>query len=132
MIPTVRVWSSPKGLPMASTRWPTLSSFELKDDEYLSSIVGKYGGETLVSIKFLASSGRTSPVFGGSSGGTDYQYESPAGSQIAGIFGRAGSAIAFAMDCYEQGLLSEKDIGFPLKWGDAEAIHGEGDVLFAE
>jgi aldehyde:ferredoxin oxidoreductase len=33
-----------------------------------------------------------------------------------------GCTIAFALDCYESGLLTEKEIGFPLKWGDKEAI----------
>ncbi|MCQ5377591.1 MAG: aldehyde ferredoxin oxidoreductase C-terminal domain-containing protein, partial [Candidatus Methanomethylicia archaeon] len=29
---------------------------------------------------------------------------------------------AFAMECYEKGLISKEDIGFELKWGDADAI----------
>ncbi len=33
-----------------------------------------------------------------------------------------GCIIAFALDCYENGLLTEEEIGFPLKWGDTEAI----------
>ncbi len=33
-----------------------------------------------------------------------------------------GVTIAFAMECYERGVLTEKDIGFELKWGDAEGI----------
>ena len=33
-----------------------------------------------------------------------------------------GCTIAFALDCYEHGILTEKDIGFPLEWGNAEAI----------
>ncbi|MFX1452244.1 MAG: aldehyde ferredoxin oxidoreductase family protein, partial [Promethearchaeota archaeon] len=32
-----------------------------------------------------------------------------------------GCTIAFAMDCYEKGILTQEDIGFPLKWGDADA-----------
>jgi aldehyde:ferredoxin oxidoreductase len=35
----------------------------------------------------------------------------------------AGSVIAFAMECYERGLLSVRDTdGIELRWGDAEAI----------
>ncbi|MFX0176567.1 MAG: aldehyde ferredoxin oxidoreductase family protein [Candidatus Hodarchaeota archaeon] len=33
-----------------------------------------------------------------------------------------GCTIAFALDCYEHGLITQKDIGFPLEWGDTEAI----------
>ncbi|MBC7109953.1 MAG: aldehyde ferredoxin oxidoreductase family protein [Archaeoglobi archaeon] len=33
----------------------------------------------------------------------------------------AGSIVAFAMEAYEKGILKESDIGFPLKWGDADA-----------
>jgi aldehyde:ferredoxin oxidoreductase len=50
-----------------------------------------------------------------------------------------GAAVAFAMDCAEHGVLSEKAVGFPLHWGDAEALvklveligrrEGIGDVL---
>jgi len=51
----------------------------------------------------------------------------------------AGSAIAFAMECFEKGLLTEKEIGFRLDWGDAAAMvrlldliarrEGVGDLL---
>jgi len=34
----------------------------------------------------------------------------------------AGACVAFAMECYEKGILTAKDIGFDLKWGDAKAI----------
>ena len=50
-----------------------------------------------------------------------------------------GAVVAFAMECFENGILTEKDIGFPLVWGDKEAIvkltkmiinrEGIGDVL---
>ncbi|MFX0009166.1 MAG: aldehyde ferredoxin oxidoreductase family protein [Candidatus Hermodarchaeota archaeon] len=33
-----------------------------------------------------------------------------------------GCTIAFALDCYEHGIITEDDIGFPLEWGDTEAI----------
>lgn len=50
-----------------------------------------------------------------------------------------GSAIACAMELYEKGHLSEGEIGFPLEWGDGEALvkltqqtgmrEGFGDIL---
>lgn len=33
-----------------------------------------------------------------------------------------GGVIAWAMEAYEKGILTESDIGFPLKWGDGEAL----------
>lgn len=32
-----------------------------------------------------------------------------------------GGTIAFAMECYENGLVNQEDIGFPLSWGDGQA-----------
>jgi aldehyde:ferredoxin oxidoreductase len=50
-----------------------------------------------------------------------------------------GATVAWAMECYEEGLLTEKDIGFPAPFGDAEAMvrlteaiatrQGIGDIL---
>ncbi len=34
----------------------------------------------------------------------------------------AGATIAWAMECFEKGALTEKEIGFPLKFGDAAAM----------
>ncbi|MDD1777508.1 MAG: aldehyde ferredoxin oxidoreductase family protein [Candidatus Helarchaeota archaeon] len=33
-----------------------------------------------------------------------------------------GSTVAFAIDLFEHGILTKKDVGFDLKWGDAAAI----------
>ncbi|MHA1269273.1 MAG: aldehyde ferredoxin oxidoreductase family protein [Candidatus Helarchaeota archaeon] len=33
-----------------------------------------------------------------------------------------GCTVAFALDCYEEGILTEEDIGFKLEWGDPDAI----------
>ncbi|MCJ7647823.1 MAG: hypothetical protein MUP85_04360, partial [Candidatus Lokiarchaeota archaeon] len=33
-----------------------------------------------------------------------------------------GCTISFALDCYEHGILTKEDIGFPLEWGNAETI----------
>jgi len=51
----------------------------------------------------------------------------------------AGNTIAFAMEAFEKGLLSEAELGMPLRWGDGEAMiallhkmgrrEGIGDVL---
>lgn len=34
----------------------------------------------------------------------------------------AGSTVAFAMELFERGILTEGDIGYPLRWGDGEAM----------
>ncbi len=51
----------------------------------------------------------------------------------------AGACVAFAMECYEKGILTKKDLGMELKWGDPKAIialtekigkrEGIGDIL---
>lgn len=51
----------------------------------------------------------------------------------------AAAVVAFAMELYEKGLIGEKDLGFPLNWGDERATislldmiahrRGLGDVL---
>ncbi len=33
-----------------------------------------------------------------------------------------GCTVAFTLDCYENELITEDDVGFPLEWGDADAI----------
>jgi len=33
-----------------------------------------------------------------------------------------GVTIAYVMECFEKGILTEKDLGFKLKWGDPEGI----------
>jgi len=50
-----------------------------------------------------------------------------------------GTAIAFAMECFEKGILSAEDVGFEINWGNSEAVvelveriakrEGFGDVL---
>ncbi len=34
----------------------------------------------------------------------------------------AGCAVAFAMECFDRGILTEADIGYPLPWGSAEGL----------
>ncbi len=51
----------------------------------------------------------------------------------------AAAAVAFAMELYERGIIKEKEIGFPLRWGDEKAVftllemiarrQGIGDIL---
>jgi aldehyde:ferredoxin oxidoreductase len=64
-------------------------------------------------------------------------------NQICNAYGvdaiAAGATIAFAMDCFERGIISEAGTGMPLRFGDAEAMvamlekmvnrEGFGDVL---
>jgi aldehyde:ferredoxin oxidoreductase len=33
-----------------------------------------------------------------------------------------GGVLAFAVECYEKGVLDEEMVGFPLKWGDGKAL----------
>jgi aldehyde:ferredoxin oxidoreductase len=51
----------------------------------------------------------------------------------------AGAAIAFALECYEKGIITKKDTGIEMKWGDPKAIiamteklakrEGFGDII---
>jgi len=64
-------------------------------------------------------------------------------NELCNLFGldtiSTGVTIAFAMECKEKGVLSDREIGFDLKWGDPEGIlkmirmiamrDGIGDVL---
>ena len=40
-----------------------------------------------------------------------------------------GATIAWAMECYEMGVLSEQEVGFPLRFGDAEAMIHALEIL---
>ncbi|MBI3762836.1 MAG: aldehyde ferredoxin oxidoreductase family protein [Chloroflexi bacterium] len=40
-----------------------------------------------------------------------------------------GATIAWAMECFEQGLITEAEVGFPLKFGDAEAMVRATEML---
>jgi aldehyde:ferredoxin oxidoreductase len=55
------------------------------------------------------------------------------GNQVCNEYGLdtigAGATIAWAMECYENEVLSEAEIGFPLKFGDAEAMNHMLDLL---
>lgn len=33
-----------------------------------------------------------------------------------------GSAVAFSMELFERGIIDEREVGYPLKWGDGEAM----------
>ena len=47
-------------------------------------------------------------------------------SQLSDQFGldcdSGGRIISFAMELYEKGIINEKDVGFPLEWGDGQAV----------
>lgn len=41
-----------------------------------------------------------------------------------------GSAVAFAMELFERGIISEEEVGYPLHWGDGEAmVRLLGDIV---
>ncbi len=48
------------------------------------------------------------------------------GNELCNRFGidtiSCGSTIAFAMEAYEKGLITKKDVGYELPWGDADAM----------
>jgi aldehyde:ferredoxin oxidoreductase len=64
-------------------------------------------------------------------------------SQLSDQYGfdcdSGGRIISFAMELYEKGIITEKDVGFPLQWGDGKALlklvemiskrEGFGDIL---
>jgi aldehyde:ferredoxin oxidoreductase len=80
--------------------------------------------------------GRINPAYGG----PEYESVSGLGSQLAitdpvavtmanqlcNAYGidtiSTGSAIAFLMEAFEKGLVAEREIGFPVPWGDAHAV----------
>jgi aldehyde:ferredoxin oxidoreductase len=41
----------------------------------------------------------------------------------------AGATVAWAMECFENGVLTEAEVGFPLKFGDAEAMVKATELL---
>ncbi|NHJ22615.1 MAG: hypothetical protein EAX91_16835 [Candidatus Lokiarchaeota archaeon] len=43
-----------------------------------------------------------------------------------------GCTIAFALDCYEHGIITEDDVGFPLEWGDTKAIVRIAELICAK
>lgn len=47
-------------------------------------------------------------------------------NQICNAYGldtiSMGNVVAFALECFEQGKIKQGDVGFPLRWGDPEAI----------
>ena len=43
----------------------------------------------------------------------------------------AGTTIALVMECMERGLVSEKSVGLPLRWGNAEAIVAAVEMMAA-
>jgi aldehyde:ferredoxin oxidoreductase len=79
----------------------------------------------------------------GSYCGIDNLHAVSLANQLCNAYGvdaiAAGATIAFAMDCFERGIISEADTGIPLRFGDADAMlamleqtldrQGFGDVL---
>jgi aldehyde:ferredoxin oxidoreductase len=79
----------------------------------------------------------------GSYCGVDNLHAVSLANQLCNAYGvdaiAAGATIAFAMDCFERGIIGEADTGMPLRFGDADAMlamlkqmverQGFGDVL---
>jgi aldehyde:ferredoxin oxidoreductase len=79
----------------------------------------------------------------GSYCGIDNLHAVSLANQLCNAYGvdaiAAGATIAFAMDCFERGIITEADTGMPLRFGDADAMlamleqmlerRGFGDVL---
>ena len=80
--------------------------------------------------------GRINPAYGGpeyesvSGLGSQLGVSDPAAvamaNQLCNVYGvdtiSTGSVIAFLMEALERGLMSERDVGFPVGWGDAHAV----------
>ncbi|MDI6819839.1 MAG: aldehyde ferredoxin oxidoreductase family protein [Candidatus Hodarchaeaceae archaeon] len=64
-------------------------------------------------------------------------------NQLCNLYGMdtisCGGAVSFAMECFERGALTERELGMPLRWGDGDAMvnlveliasrEGIGDLL---
>jgi len=96
------------------------------------AIEGRYGGPEYETIA----------TFGPYCGVDDLKAVAYA-SQLCNEYGLdtigSGATISWAMECFENGVLTEEEIGFPLRFGDAEAMvratemlakrEGFGDIL---
>ena len=101
----------------------------------------EYKGEA-VEEKYGGAEYETLATFGSYCGVSDLDAVSLA-NQICNEYGMdtigAGATVAWAMDCFENGIISEEEIGFSAKYGDADAMvnltkmianrEGFGDVL---
>jgi len=101
----------------------------------------EFGGQA-VEARFGGAEYETIGTFGSYCGVSDLSAISMA-NKICNDFGLdtigAGATIAWAMECFANGLLTEKEIGFPAPFGDARAMvrltemlaqrQGIGDVL---
>lgn len=101
----------------------------------------EFNGEA-VEEKYGGPEYETLSTFGSYCGVSDLNAVSLA-NQICNQYGMdtigTGATVAWAMDCFENGILTEEEIGFPARFGDAEAMvkltkmiavrEGFGDVL---
>ena len=62
--------------------------FRLDSDEYITGLSGRYG-ETIDSLR-IETNKRTSALFGGRGGNTDFRVDAPSGHYAVGFAGRAG------------------------------------------
>jgi len=65
-----------------------LNVFRLDSDEYITGLSGRYG-ETIDSMR-IETNKRSSTLFGGRGGSTDYRVDVPSGNYAVGFTGRAG------------------------------------------
>ena len=65
--------------------------FMLDDDEFITSITGRFGSE--IDSLTIQTNKRTSIGYGGSGGGSVYSYIAPEGNEISGFLGRSGDRI---------------------------------------
>jgi len=65
-----------------------LNVFRLDADEYITGLSGRYG-ETIDSMR-IETNKRSSALYGGSGGSTDYRVDVPSGNCAVGFAGRAG------------------------------------------
>jgi hypothetical protein len=66
-------------------------TFSLDGDEYITGISGRYG-DLIDSIR-IHTNKRTSPVFGGTGGSSDFRIDVPQGGQAIGFVGRSGARV---------------------------------------
>jgi hypothetical protein len=74
--------------PIHGGRGGRASVFRLNRDEYITGLSGRYGSR--VDSLAIITNKRTSPIYGGRGGSSNYRITVPAGNQVIGLSGRAG------------------------------------------
>ena len=126
--------------------------------EEVKEITGQKMAETILTgnygcVACPVRCGRVVDLGGGNIGGPEYETMAMLGSnclvndldavaranELCNRLGidtiSTGSVIAFAMECFEHGILTEGQVGMPLQWGSGEAVNflvrkiGEGEGI---